>query len=490
MIRRFQIEDLIVQDSSGVVFRANDAETGKTVALRRFFPFGVDGGGLHADEQTAYNIALQRLAGLSHPSLRSVVCGGCDPVDGMPFIATEWIEGESLSLLIAETPLSTDSAVHLITQALEVSELLSHVLAEEAVWVETELSTIVVGTEESGRGFTFWISPLKWLGGKGEHRGLESIISLTEEIMGWKGRVVNDQAGRGLGGWLNWLRSAATTTSLMEARESLAASVGQEPPAPVSNLVVQATLPTRKVRIKQTSSKAPIFAALALVIAVAGLGAWILKRKEAIETGELLPAPPPTEAPVVRHVEKKTQPAPASRKASANSPKPTESTPEPEPAPVADAAPVDSQEDDLARANRLAAELSAQAANEEQKVVANLTEQQAVLEKQGGIYSPQLGALLLQQKGKEAKVEGVFEKIDFSGTRKTMYLLFTGDTGRSSARGSIVLTKAPADLKEEALKPLLGKKIRITGKVEEQKIEMESRPLIEIKDRASIQVIE
>ena len=37
---------------------------------------------------------------------------------------------------------------------------------------------------------------------------------------------------------------------------------------------------------------------------------------------------------------------------------------------------------------------------------------------------------------------------------------------------------------------LLGKKIRITGKVEEQKIEMESRPLIEIKDRASIQVTE
>jgi hypothetical protein len=483
VIRRFQIEDLIVQDSSGVVFRAHDAETGKSVALRRFFPFGIDGGGLHADEQTAYNIALQRLAGLSHPSLRSVVCGGCDPVDGMPFIATEWIEGESLSLLISGAPLSTDSAVHLITQALEVSELLSHVLAEEAVWVETELSTIVVGTEESGRGFTFWISPLKWLGGKGEHRGLESIISLTEEIMGWKGRVVNDQAGRGLGGWLNWLRSAATTTSLMEARESLAASVGEEPPPPVRKLVVQATSPTRRGRIKKPSSKAPIFAALTLIVASAGLGTWIWKRKKAIETGELLPISPAVEAPAVSKLEGKPVAAKDSRK---SAPK---DSPKPAPSPVATPEPVYSAEDGLARANRLAAELSAKAEKTEKKVVANLAEQQATLSKQGGIHSPQLGALLLQQKGKEAKVEGVFEKVGFSGTRKTMYLVFTGDNG-ASARGSIVLSKAPADLKEDALIPLFGKKIRITGKVEAQKGQSEDRPLIEIKDRASIQVIE
>lgn len=472
-----------------MVFRAHDAETGKTVALRRFFPFGVDGGGLHADEQTAYNIALNRLAGLSHPSLRSVVSGGCDPVDGMPYIATEWIEGEALPVVISQTPLSTDSAVHLITQALEVSELLSHVLAEEAVWVETELSTIVVGTEESGRGFTFWISPLKWLGGKGEHRGLESIISLTEEIMGWKGRVVNDQAGRGLGGWLNWLRSTATTTSLMEARESLAASVGVEPPAPVSNLVVQATSASPKVQIKHRTSKAPIFAALALVIAVAGLGTWILKRKKAIETGELLPSPPAAEAPVIAKVEEKPLPVPESRKAPRDQPKPAEPAPMPAPIPEAEPAPVASEEDDLARANRLAAELSAKAANVEQKIVANLAEQQATLDKQGGIYSPQLGALLLQQKGKEAKVEAVFEKIVFSGTRKTMYLVFSGETGGSSARGSILISKAP-DLTEETLKTMIGKKIRITGKVEEQQGKSEDRPLIEIKDRASIQVIE
>ncbi len=70
--------------------------------------------------------------------------------------------------------------------ALETSIVLSHVLGEEAVWVETEVESIVVGTSESGRGFTFWISPFKWLGSEMESRKLSSIVSLGEELTGWK----------------------------------------------------------------------------------------------------------------------------------------------------------------------------------------------------------------------------------------------------------------------------------------------------------------
>ena len=88
-----------------MVFRALDTETGKTVAVRRFFPFGALGVGLKDDEKTAYNIALGRLTGLNHPALRSVICGGCDPVDGIPFIATEWIEGHVLEPIVEQQPL-------------------------------------------------------------------------------------------------------------------------------------------------------------------------------------------------------------------------------------------------------------------------------------------------------------------------------------------------------------------------------------------------
>jgi hypothetical protein len=92
-MKRFEIEDIVDQDASGVVFRAVDSSTGREVALRRFFPFGPDGGGLEGDEQLAYGNAVEILTGLQHPGLRAVVGGGCDSVDGLPFIATEWIDG-------------------------------------------------------------------------------------------------------------------------------------------------------------------------------------------------------------------------------------------------------------------------------------------------------------------------------------------------------------------------------------------------------------
>jgi hypothetical protein len=244
VIKRFQIEDLIVQDASGVVFRALDSETGKPVAVRRFFPFGASGGGLLPDEQTAYNIAIGRLSGIKHPALRSVISGGCDPVDGIPYIATEWVDGDSIQGLVDQGTFRAETATELLTQALEVCELLSQVLAEEAVWIETDLQTIIMGNHGSGRRFTFWISPLKWLGSVGDRStGLLSIVTLAEQIMGWQGRVVHDQAAGGLGGWLKWLRSCAVFTSLREARENLAASVGAEPPPDADKLVAKATRP-------------------------------------------------------------------------------------------------------------------------------------------------------------------------------------------------------------------------------------------------------
>ena len=48
MIQRFTIEDLVAQNKAGVFYRAVDKTTDQTVGIRRFFPFGHDGGGLGA----------------------------------------------------------------------------------------------------------------------------------------------------------------------------------------------------------------------------------------------------------------------------------------------------------------------------------------------------------------------------------------------------------------------------------------------------------
>jgi len=225
MTRRFQIEDLISQDASGVVFRALDSETGQMVALWRIFPLG-SGGKLLDENRPGYSEALARLSTARHPALRSVVGGGWDPVDGVPFIATEWLEGVPLSSIVAHQVLAGDVAILLLIQALEVAERISEVMGEEAVWVETRLDTIVLGNDESGRGFTFIVSPQRWLNGQNQPRGFGTIRSFTEEIMGWKGKNVANDAGYGLGAWFNWLQKAPGTTTLREAREHLATTVG------------------------------------------------------------------------------------------------------------------------------------------------------------------------------------------------------------------------------------------------------------------------
>ena len=158
MAGRYEILDILAQDASGVVFHAEERDTGRSVVLRRFFPYGPEGGGLQEAERAAYMAALDRVKELRYPTLRTIIDGGCDPVDGMPFLVTEWVEGQRLSELLKTRPLSPGSTKALISHAIEASKELTRAFGEEALWVEAAPESVVLPAD--GEVVTFWICPM------------------------------------------------------------------------------------------------------------------------------------------------------------------------------------------------------------------------------------------------------------------------------------------------------------------------------------------
>ena len=462
MIQRFQIEDLVVQDSSGVVFRALDTETNQIVAVRRFFPFGASGGGLREDEQIAYSIAVEHLAAISHPALRAVISGGCDPVDGVPYIATEWIEGSRLETFIERRSLDPLEATSLLSKALEVCEILSKVLAEEAVWVETSLQAIVVGAEGSGRGVTFWIAPLKWLGYDDGQPGLDSIITLTQEIMGWSGKTVADHEGQGLGGWLNWLRDNARTATLQEVRGMLVASVGVEPPVPVTKPVRQASR-QRVVTRKKKASRWPIFTpAVVILIALALGGYWLIKRNDAANVA--WPVRPSPEMLVTAQAQA------------------TESLTPPE---VSASATYRTGERGIEQVNREAAALTAN----QQKLEQAKSARRDQIEKAGNRFEVMDRELLLEKKNVEVQLVGRLAEVQFSNNGKggTLYLEFSRPAAKDEPRGYILRKDLTAEINLESLQKFIGKNVTLRGTVNTPN--SKQRPEIAIRNLAAIQEV-
>ena len=143
-----------------------------------------------------------------------------------------------------------------------------------------------------------------------------------------------------------------------------------------------------------------------------------------------------------------------------------------------------------ARANQRATELSAQTSKEDQEKQTILEKQKAAAENAGGVIQWNSRELLIENDGKEVVVGGLLRDLEPSSTGKTLYLLFSEKSDKKSARGAIVLKGAPEELTMNALAPLKGKKLRLHGKVEVLKISKTPRPEIQIKDRASIQMMD
>ncbi|MFC7338400.1 hypothetical protein ACFQY0_14495 [Haloferula chungangensis] len=429
MTNRYEILDILSQDGSGVSFHATDRETGREVVLRRFFPFGPDGGGLEDEEKKAYEAGVKRLQGISHPALRTVIDGGSDPVDGMPFLVTEWLEGEMLSQRLHDGSLSSESVRTLADLALETSQVLSEIFGEDAIWVETDPRTIIISDEDPDRPITFWICPIRWLGDSSARSNLKPLLEMVEELMGWRGQMISRNSGGGLGAWVKTLRDEPNVWNLAQARAALhepativEASAAQGAAAPAMN-----PPPPQQVVFVNRPVVWPWVLASLLALSVAGILGWKHFTPPAGTAPVVAENPPPAQAPAAAPAEPESSSSDQEVDAGSKAPA-VASTPAPsaKPAPAAESA--------VEAMNRRAAEMAAKA---------------------------EANALITL--GEKATVEGTIAAIETSRTGKTKYIRFTTTEGNQTLWAMFRLSDWE-DFDLSTLDGLAGRHARFSGR--------------------------
>ena len=113
VLKHYLIETELGKGGMGVVYRARDTRLGRLVALKMITP------GLVANPERRSRLLLEArsAAAVSHPAIAQVY--DIDEVDGNLFIAMEYVDGRTVSRLIADGELDLMGAVEI---ALQVSE--------------------------------------------------------------------------------------------------------------------------------------------------------------------------------------------------------------------------------------------------------------------------------------------------------------------------------------------------------------------------------
>ena len=395
MTNRYEILDILGQDGRGVSFHAIDRESGDNVVLRRFFPFGPDGGGLEKEESEAYELAVARLKEISHPALRSVLDGGADPVDGIPFLVIEKTGGVRLSDRLKEGPLSSESVRALADLVLETSQALSDVLGEDAIWVETDLSTIIICDDDAERPITFRICPARWLGDPSARSDLKPLLEMVEDLTGWRGQMISRSSGAGLGAWVKTLRDEPSVWTLAQAKAALhePATIVEASAAQAATQAAAAPAPRQQVVFVNKTVVWPWILVCILALSAAGFLAW-----KQYGTPETVVDSAPSEALSISDppTETSTPAEPSQEIAAADKParEPAAPAPKPKPSPPKPAA-ASATESRLEAMNRRAAEMAAQAED---------------------------NALITL--GEKATIEGTITSIQSSQTGKSKYFQF------------------------------------------------------------------
>jgi serine/threonine protein kinase len=139
---RYRIEAKLGEGAVGAVYRAIDVTTGGPVALKQWHAIA-----LSDQVRARFQREATALVTLDHPNIVEVLGHGF--VDGVPYVALEYLEGQTLEMMLSSgKPLAPDVAFELARQALSA---IAYAHSHQVVHRDLKPENIFIARDSSGR---------------------------------------------------------------------------------------------------------------------------------------------------------------------------------------------------------------------------------------------------------------------------------------------------------------------------------------------------
>lgn len=140
-IGKYDVIATLGRGSMGLVYKAQDPEIGRLVAIKTLRTLPVDDGGQESEILKRFKLEARSAGKLRHPNIVTIFETG-RAEDGSPFIVMEYIQGESLEVVISKrAPVDPHEALHYLAQ---VASAIDYAHSEQVYHRDIKPSNVIV----------------------------------------------------------------------------------------------------------------------------------------------------------------------------------------------------------------------------------------------------------------------------------------------------------------------------------------------------------
>jgi len=148
-VLHYKILDKLGEGGMGIVYKAEDTKLNREVAVKMLPPHLL----VSPDDKTRFQREAKAAAALNHPNIATVY--EINEHEGTPFIAMEYVEGQTLNHHIEKGPFKLQDA---ISVAIQVAEGLKMAHAKDIVHRDIKSSNIILGPDMQAKILDFGLA--------------------------------------------------------------------------------------------------------------------------------------------------------------------------------------------------------------------------------------------------------------------------------------------------------------------------------------------